>query len=69
MSKYDAKIVRSATHLCDILKKMVSHTVNIKKKTGNIWSSTVKVLLTLLQIPNKQYSNVQQFILQILTSH
>jgi hypothetical protein len=28
-----------------------------------------KLANNLQQIPNKQYSNVQQFILQILTSH
>ena len=36
-----------------------------------IWRVTFffKLANNLQQIPNKQYSNVQQFILQILTSH
>jgi hypothetical protein len=37
------------------------------------WTETstrqYEIELTRQQIPNKQYSNVQQFILQILTSH
>jgi hypothetical protein len=40
------------------------------------WTETITrqdekelAMFTRQQIPNKQYSNVQQFILQILTSH
>jgi hypothetical protein len=39
--------------------------------TRHVWRVTFFFELSknLQQIPNKQYSNVQQFILQILTSH